>query len=181
MVSISIYIASSGLESLMEKVCIQANTLPVNDLTNQVRTTHARGAFAYKTSSRPGICVLPERYWRRIFIPTKGWVMIWCTNSVARANVKHTAWANNPLFPPPFTGHPDKGLDPLIGQRESRGSIVSTTGIHQGGDQNDVRITTDNQGHEIVVHDFIIPRGGAYFFVPSMSTLEKIASAELAP
>jgi len=66
------------------------------------------------------------------------------------------SWANNGSFRP---GHGDlPGLDPIIGQG---------TRIMSGLDP-----LKPNEKSE-VIEDFVIPRGGEYFFSPSLSSLEK--------
>jgi Dyp-type peroxidase family len=72
------------------------------------------------------------------------------------------SWANNLNFPP-FTGQPfPAGLDPLIGQ----GARVTA-----GFDPN-------NPSGDTTVAVFIVPKGGEYFFSPSISGLKsEIAAA----
>jgi len=74
------------------------------------------------------------------------------------------SWANNANFPP-FTGLPapqDPGLDPLIGQGDR-----AMSGLDPLNPQNVTGLPT-----------FIIPRGGEYFFSPSLKGLKStIASS----
>jgi Dyp-type peroxidase family len=73
------------------------------------------------------------------------------------------SWANAANFPPggAATGI-NPGLDPLIGQ----GSERKLTGT----DPND-------PGFELSLPDFIIPRGGEYFFSPSLKGLKETLAA----
>ncbi|KIM34766.1 hypothetical protein M413DRAFT_450072 [Hebeloma cylindrosporum] len=72
------------------------------------------------------------------------------------------SWANNEKFPP-FTGRPEApGLDPLIGQ----------------GDRAMSGLDPLNEQTVIGMPAFIIPRGGEYFFSPSLKGLKStIASS----
>jgi len=73
------------------------------------------------------------------------------------------SWANNPAFPP-FTGQSfASGLDPLIGQ-----GTRSTAGLDPNQPSGDTTLGV-----------FIVPRGGEYFFSPSVNGLKtEIAAAE---
>ncbi|GLB42844.1 putative peroxidase [Lyophyllum shimeji] len=72
------------------------------------------------------------------------------------------SWANNPTFPIGEKALEVPGLDPLIGQGMRKLS---------GTDPN-------NPGVELTLPDFVVPRGGEYFFSPSLKGLkEALASA----
>lgn len=72
------------------------------------------------------------------------------------------SWANNPTFPFGEQAPEVPGVDPLIGQGTRKLS---------GTDPN-------NPSFELTLPEFIIPRGGEYFFSPSLKGLkETIASA----
>lgn len=76
------------------------------------------------------------------------------------------AWANNPKFPLGQTQPEEPGLDPLIGQ-----GVRSMSG-------------TDPNNEEKVINgmpDFIIPRGGEYFFSPSLKGLRETLASPPVP
>ncbi|KAF5375843.1 hypothetical protein D9615_008174 [Tricholomella constricta] len=66
------------------------------------------------------------------------------------------SWANNPTFPPESATEVP-GLDPLIGQGQRKLS---------GTDPN-------NPSFELTLPDFVVPRGGEYFFSPSLKGLRE--------
>jgi len=69
------------------------------------------------------------------------------------------SWANNPGFPPQEPQNP--GLDPLIGQGNRTLS---------GTDPN-------NPLTELAMPDFVVSRGGEYFFSPSLKALKETLAA----
>ncbi|QRW21167.1 Dyp-type peroxidase family [Rhizoctonia solani] len=83
--------------------------------------------------------------------------------------LQQTAWANNTEFPPTKHNGPNFdfwGLDPLIGQ-------------NQQSQPAEARVTTDNVGNSVNIGRFIIPRGGAYFFVPPLQTLKQLCAVHM--
>ena len=83
-------------------------------------------------------------------------------------------WSNNVRFPPQHTlvtatADVNPGFDPLIGansKTEDRDRTMS--GV----------FTTDLRKEVNMKQDFVEARGGEYFFVPSLSTLKKLASGQ---
>ena len=74
-----------------------------------------------------------------------------------------TAWANNEKFPPNGSGAPVPGLDPFIGQTAAAPPVEV---LNQGmglKDGPEIKISSKNP--------FVVPRGGEYFFSPSISSL----------
>ncbi|CAE6379179.1 unnamed protein product [Rhizoctonia solani] len=88
-------------------------------------------------------------------------------------------WANNRDFPHPLR-HEDgpfvKGLDPLIGQIPGRTSLNITGSIaaHDVG----ARTTTDIHSRVLKLNDFVIAKGGGYFFVPPIKMLHGLTVEE---
>lgn len=85
-------------------------------------------------------------------------------------------WANNPNFQPHSTTdapHEAFGWDPLIGQnnapdaRRERRFVIDYRDEDGHLQQRTVRTRTD----------WVVPTGGEYFFVPSLSALERLARA----
>ncbi len=83
-----------------------------------------------------------------------------------------TAWANNPGFifnknRPNGGEHVNPGLDPLIGQAAAKGDRKRTSDEpvpnFPGGSERSTLSMPD---------DFVVPTGGAYLFVPSISALK---------
>ncbi|KAJ3501120.1 hypothetical protein NLJ89_g9483 [Agrocybe chaxingu] len=66
------------------------------------------------------------------------------------------SWANSKTFPPFETQPEDPGLDPLIGQ-----GVREMSGLDPLNEQKVLSLP-----------DFIIPRGGEYFFSPSIKGLK---------
>ncbi|KDR72906.1 hypothetical protein GALMADRAFT_252241 [Galerina marginata CBS 339.88] len=71
------------------------------------------------------------------------------------------SWANNDKFPPFETQPEDPGLDPLIGQ-----GTRAMSGLDPNAEQTVLGMPT-----------FIIPRGGEYFFSPSLKGLKETIAA----
>lgn len=72
-------------------------------------------------------------------------------------------WANEPDFP-----HKGAGLDPIIGQTNSAGvrHMPGTDPLSQGKD-----LTIPMQ--------FVVSKGGEYFFAPSISTLRDVFAVSM--
>ncbi|KAJ3556259.1 hypothetical protein NM688_g2124 [Phlebia brevispora] len=66
-------------------------------------------------------------------------------------------WANTANFPPLKTVTP--GIEPIIGQ---------------GGGKIASGLNPNDQVETYAVPDFVVPKGGEYFFVPSISTLSEV-------
>lgn len=73
-------------------------------------------------------------------------------------------WANNPKFPP-NTINAVPGLDGIIGQSPV-GTAIQVAGTDPESPSN--LLTLPKQ--------FVVPRGGEYFFVPSVSALKRVMS-----
>lgn len=71
------------------------------------------------------------------------------------------SWSNNPNFPPEATPQVP-GLDPIVGQ----GNIIKLSGVHP-----------DDPGQEAVLPKFVVPKGGEYFFSPSLEALRETLAA----
>lgn len=82
-----------------------------------------------------------------------------------------TAWANNPGFifnknRPASATHVDPGFDPLIGQGSPVGDRTRTS------DEPVANFPTGSARSTLSMpNDFVVPTGGAYLFVPSISAL----------
>jgi len=72
-------------------------------------------------------------------------------------------WASNPKFVPGKTSGPP-GFDPIIGANQ--GQPRNTTGL----DPN------NPTGNTTFITDFVVSRGGEYFFSPSISAISTIFS-----
>jgi deferrochelatase/peroxidase EfeB len=90
-------------------------------------------------------------------------------------------WVNNPTFisPTPLVkNHPDGseitvGFDPIIGQNTVNGQVQPRT-----SDEPVPNYPTGNVRSTLQEpQNFIVPTGGAYFFVPSIAALENELSA----
>ncbi|KAF8810963.1 Dyp-type peroxidase [Phlegmacium glaucopus] len=74
------------------------------------------------------------------------------------------SWSNNETFPPQTPANVVPGFDPIIGQKQ--GQPRKMTG-HDA----------ENLSKELnIPMQFVIAQGGEYFFLPSITTLEKISS-----
>ncbi|KNZ72538.1 Peroxidase 2 [Termitomyces sp. J132] len=89
-----------------------------------------------------------------------------CYSSSIERGFKHIQCgrSNNTVFPPRKNTAP--GMDPIIGETNKDGQNCWMT----GADPN-------NEGRMIIFQTpFVVPRGGEYFFVPSISTLRDYVS-----
>lgn len=83
-----------------------------------------------------------------------------------------TAWANNPGFifnknRPAGATHVDPGFDPLIGQGSPVGSRARTS------DEPVANFPSGSARSKLnMPNDFVVPTGGSYMFVPSISALK---------
>lgn len=78
-------------------------------------------------------------------------------------------WVNNPAFPPASAG--SAGQDPILGQ-----AAGASRGRQFGGAQ--INYPSGPVGSALQIPaDFIVPTGGGYFFVPSISTLSGVLAA----
>jgi len=77
-------------------------------------------------------------------------------------------WYNDPNFPPNKPVQP--GFDPIFGQtgKEDQSVYRTMTGANPNYEQELMTFP----------HKFIDPRGGEYFFTPSISTLRKYIAAK---
>lgn len=66
-------------------------------------------------------------------------------------------WANNVAFPPGKTAAAQPGFDPIIGQGSPR-QMVGTNPI--------------SQSTELQLPTWVVPKGGEYFFSPSIAALK---------
>ncbi|KAF8531600.1 Dyp-type peroxidase [Gautieria morchelliformis] len=69
-------------------------------------------------------------------------------------------WSNNPGFPPPVGTLPVNGFDPIIGQQANDARFITGT--------NPEKLTESLALPKL----FVVPRGGEYFIVPSISALK---------
>lgn len=76
-----------------------------------------------------------------------------------------TAWANNPAFPPKKPQQP--GFDPIIGQNGD--------GPDNDGDRSMSGANPDNVTGQLDLgmRLWVVPRGGEYFFSPSIKVLRE--------
>ncbi|KJA16590.1 hypothetical protein HYPSUDRAFT_147511 [Hypholoma sublateritium FD-334 SS-4] len=76
--------------------------------------------------------------------------------------LQQQTWSNNPKFPP-FTGKPNElpGLDPIIGQ----------------GSRSMSGLDPLNPEAQLALPNFVVPRGGEYFFAPSLHGLKGTIAA----
>jgi Dyp-type peroxidase family len=78
-------------------------------------------------------------------------------------------WVNNPAFPPASNG--TAGQDPILGQGEGASRSRSFGGAV-------MNYPTGPHGNPITLPaDFIVPTGGGYFFVPSISAIRDVLAA----
>jgi len=76
-------------------------------------------------------------------------------------------WANTTSFPPKTVNGTtfDPGFDPIIGQNGNNSRVMAGT-------------NPSSQGTDLTLPiDFVVPKGGAYFFVPPISALQTTLSA----
>ena len=88
--------------------------------------------------------------------------------SLPHPHRRFLGWYNDPNFPPNKPVQP--GLDPLFGQtgKEDQSVHRSMTGANPNSEQELMTFP----------HKFIDPRGGEYFFTPSLSTLRNYIAAK---
>ncbi|KAH6902597.1 peroxidase TAP [Coprinopsis sp. MPI-PUGE-AT-0042] len=93
----------------------------------------------------------------------RGLLFVSYQSSIANGFQFHQqSWANNPDFQFRETQPERPGLDPLIGQAPGRPQDRKMSGL----DPN-------NAQRELTFPDFIIPRGGEYFYSPSIKALKE--------
>ena len=82
-----------------------------------------------------------------------------------RALTISTAWANDPTFPP--KNNITSGFDPLIGQAGGNGPR-SMIGTNPQSQSTSLPLPTE----------WVVPRGGEYFFSPSIPALKETFAAK---
>ena len=79
----------------------------------------------------------------------------------------NTGWANNTGFPPkPATSN--IGFDPIIGQ--NKGADRSLTGFDP---------KNQSASLDLGIQQFVVPRGGEYFFSPSIDALKNVIAKNI--
>nr|7ANV_A Chain A, ancestral D-type dye decolorizing peroxidase [Geotrichum candidum] len=78
------------------------------------------------------------------------------------------SWANNPNFPPSKPNPVTPGFDPIIGQAANNDGARTMSGTDPNNQANELSLPTEL---------FVVPRGGEYFFSPSISALKDTFAA----
>ena len=146
------------------------------DPTTSVTDANAHAAVLVRRIMRAGIAfgpeVSPQETVTRTTAEERGLLFVCYQTSINdQFEFVQTAWANNPAFifnktRPDGATHVDPGFDPLIGQTVPSGDPARSS------DEPVPNFPTGNTRTTLNMPEpFIVPTGGSYAFVPSISAL----------